>query len=252
ACIMGQLRRGRHDDDCRERSPADVTESEEAHDHERPEQQARDGPRAAEDLDNLLADESGDAGQELQESLAVSAPSIGCSRDRSTRAAKTSSNDGRNSRTNPTLPPSLSIFCTSPGVATPAFSVTARDWLGPRWRTSRTARRPISRVPSKTSAVWISTTSPPNAACRSPSGLDRATSRPSEIRTTWSHSSASATYWVVTMLVRPISRSLCSPDQTDTRRRGSSPAVGPSRTIRAGPFTREQASPSRRCIPPES
>ena len=89
----------------------------------------------------------------------------------------------------------------------------------------------VERAPS----VSTSMTSPPQ---RLPAQLVRrapsAMSRPSAISATASHSSASLTYWVVTRIVRPASRSRWSSSQTVPRRIGSMPAVGSSRNSSVG------------------
>ena len=125
----------------------------------------------------------------------------------------------------------------------------------PRARLTDGSDRPAAfsrTVPSNARVVSISTTSPPIAERRSSSGGASAMSRPSAISATWSHSSASLTYCVVTRSVRPSARSRWSSSQIDFRRSGSIPAVGSSRNSSAGSCTRAHASSSRRCIPPDS
>ena len=72
------------------------------------------------------------------------------------------------------------------------------------------------------------------------------------MRATASHSSASCTSCVVTIRVRPSSRSRRSSAQIVWRSNGSTPAVGSSRKTSWGSWTRAQASWSRRCMPPDS
>ena len=120
----------------------------------------------------------------------------------------------------------------------------------------RQARRVLAveqRRPSRSS-----TTSPPTASRRSSSGVARARSRPSAISATRSHASASLTYWVVTISVRPASRSAVElvPDprragagrcRRSARRGTGAPGRGPGhRRARGGAACRRTARPARR------
>ena len=89
----------------------------------------------------------------------------------------------------------------------------------------------------------------PRAAAAS--GLAQATSRPAAMSATVSHSSASVTIWVVTMRLRPASRSRRSSVQIARRTIGSIPPVGSSRKTSCGSWISAQPSCSRRRIPPD-
>ena len=168
-----------------------------------------------------------------------------------TSRANTSSNDGRASWMEVTVAP----WASTPAIT--AGAIVFESWLrtcsrrGPSRRTSSTSRSVARRSTSIGSDVSISSSCPPNARWRNASGVSNAISRPSAIRATTSHSSASGTYWVVIRSVLPASRSRWSSRQMLRRTSGSMPAVGSSRNTSSGSWTSAHASCSRRRMPPD-
>ena len=128
-----------------------------------------------------------------------------------------------------TSAPASDIAWMVSGVAVPASSTTSWNDFGPVWRMDRTPGSWWSVEASKRSCIVTSTTSPPSADLRTSAGVPNAMRRPCEMSATRSHSSASVTYWVVTIAVTPLSRRRWSSSQTVRRRIGSMPAVGSSR-----------------------
>ena len=165
---------------------------------------------------------------------ASSAAARACS-SRWTRAANTSSNDGRSSRALTTSPPRAPTASTTSGMAVPASSTTTVSCREPSWRTCRTNGRPVELLRHRSGPP----SRPRRRRPRRPRGAGRrAWQAPAGGRSrssaTMSHDSASLTYWVVTIIVRPSARRRWSSSQTLARRSGSMPAVGSSRNSSAG------------------
>ncbi len=169
-----------------------------------------------------------------------------------TSSANTSSNDGRASWIEVTLAPWASTAATTAGAVSVGSELRIRRRRAAMRRISSTPGHARSRSTSTSVEVSTSRNCPPNAWRRSVSGGAKATSRPSAMRATVSHSSASGTYCVVITSVRPASRRRCSSCQMAWRTSGSIPAVGSSRKTRSGSCTRAHASCSRRRMPPDS
>ena len=181
-------------------------------------------PGPADDLDELLADERQDPRQRLERGSCGGLRADSARRSasaalrvsalaRSTRIAKTSSNVGRVSWAATTSPPAA----RRPHRRRPAGGrgvLDGRPWTAGTVLADRDDAGHRSMVGESNGAgLDVDDVAAERVA---PELVRRAsaTSRPSAISATWSHSSASPTYWVVTRIVRPASRRRWSSSQT--------------------------------------